>query len=323
MGNGCCEKTRIGDSTFIFSHIDSNASSFYCASQCVYEKEGEPGSQYCLRYGNDKAPICESQECPDGWKEFKGKCYKYMDIAKTWADAEAVCNNQTLDGVQGHLASVHSEEENVFVASLANEESWIGGHDIYKDGHWAWSDGSPFDYQNWNVGEPNNYENDEDCLEIHHSSTYGKDWNDEWCSDKLNFVCKMNIGNLCEDNHKDCQYWSNAGECNKNPSYMLTVCRKSCNVCSYSTSSTTPSTTTPYGGIWKGGYCADPSTGKQQRGFSHGHYPVREDCLNACKKIEGVTGCEYYYTGTCQVKTREVIYAPKNYYGWSCYVFVK
>ena len=49
------------------------------------------------------------ERCPDGWKMFYGNCYKYMETRKTWAEAEAVCNGHTWNGVQGHLASVHSE----------------------------------------------------------------------------------------------------------------------------------------------------------------------------------------------------------------------
>ncbi len=35
----------------------------------------------------------------------------------------------------------------------------------------------------------------------------------------------------CNDNHPQCQEWSEVGECDKNPGYMLAQCRLSCNVC--------------------------------------------------------------------------------------------
>ena len=37
--------------------------------------------------------------------------------------------------------------------------------------------------------------------------------------------------NDCKNNHLDCDYWAGIGECDKNPSYMLIHCMKSCNVC--------------------------------------------------------------------------------------------
>jgi len=36
---------------------------------------------------------------------------------------------------------------------------------------------------------------------------------------------------LCEDNHEKCSDWAGMGECEKNPSYMLAYCRKSCEQC--------------------------------------------------------------------------------------------
>jgi len=35
----------------------------------------------------------------------------------------------------------------------------------------------------------------------------------------------------CSDSHQHCQYWASIGECNKNPSWMLQNCRKSCGNC--------------------------------------------------------------------------------------------
>uniref|UniRef100_A0A7S2PAV0 Procollagen-proline 4-dioxygenase n=1 Tax=Skeletonema marinoi TaxID=267567 RepID=A0A7S2PAV0_9STRA len=35
----------------------------------------------------------------------------------------------------------------------------------------------------------------------------------------------------CVDEHDDCKMWSDSGECDANPNYMLTHCRRSCKVC--------------------------------------------------------------------------------------------
>lgn len=35
----------------------------------------------------------------------------------------------------------------------------------------------------------------------------------------------------CEDEHEDCNQWARRNECRKNPSFMMTNCRKSCGTC--------------------------------------------------------------------------------------------
>merc|ERR1719211_788942 len=35
----------------------------------------------------------------------------------------------------------------------------------------------------------------------------------------------------CTDDNQDCEYWAGLGECDSNPEYMHTVCRKSCEIC--------------------------------------------------------------------------------------------
>ena len=35
----------------------------------------------------------------------------------------------------------------------------------------------------------------------------------------------------CVDEDRRCEFWAREGECQKNPNYMLTGCRKSCNSC--------------------------------------------------------------------------------------------
>ena len=116
-----------------------------------------------------------------------------MGSVKTWEDAESVCQSQTWGGVQGHLASVHSEEENIFVASLAIEGLWLGLNDLHKEGQWSWTDGTSLGYSNWARGEPNNVGNNEHCMELPKSTD--KQWNDGGCTSQRRFVCKLTKGN--------------------------------------------------------------------------------------------------------------------------------
>ena len=73
------------------------------------------------------APICQHNGlCPaGGWKLFEGHCYQVVESSVTWAAAEKDCNNKG-----GHLASIHSADENSFIHSLYSSNwLWIGGTD--------------------------------------------------------------------------------------------------------------------------------------------------------------------------------------------------
>ena len=95
-------------------------------------------------------------------------------------------NSFLLSALQADLTSIHSSEENKFLTNLSGGKSfWLGG----KLG-WSWSDGTPWDYQNWGPGEPSG---DGECLE--NKDKEGK-WNDRGCNNigdqhgDLGYVCK-------------------------------------------------------------------------------------------------------------------------------------
>jgi len=81
----------------------------------------------------------ESVACPDGWSHFNLSCYILIKKSLSWRGAEGYCNK-----LGGHLASVHSLEENDFISGLADGEYWIGANDMKTEGQWVWSDGSAY-----------------------------------------------------------------------------------------------------------------------------------------------------------------------------------
>ena len=90
---------------------------------------------------------------------------------------------------QADLASIHSSEENQFLTDLSNRRRfWLGG----KIG-WSWSDGTPWDYQNWSPGSPSGGEGCLENLALAHGEDEKGTWNDRGCTNighTLGYVCK-------------------------------------------------------------------------------------------------------------------------------------
>lgn len=87
--------------------------------------------------------------------------YTLVRQAMTWSDARAYCEAHV-----GYLATVSSADEyNQVLAQLPAEGvavCWIGG--MRSGDSWEWVDGSPFEFNAWASGEPNNDQGIEDRL---------------------------------------------------------------------------------------------------------------------------------------------------------------
>ncbi|XP_054422207.1 low affinity immunoglobulin epsilon Fc receptor [Pteronotus mesoamericanus] len=120
--------------------------------------------------------------CPERWVSFQRKCYYFGEGAKKWIQARFACSK-----LQGRLVSIHSQEEQDFLAKHVNKKgSWIGLRDLNIEGEFVWMDGSPLEYSNWRPGEPNNGGQGEDCVMMLGSGQ----WNDAFCSSPLGgWVC--------------------------------------------------------------------------------------------------------------------------------------
>ena len=69
---------------------------------------------------------------------------------------------------------------------------WLGLNDIGPESNYKWTDGSAYgNFIYWNIGEPNNYYGQEDCVAM--ISRSGK-WNDNHCSSKKSYICKAKRG---------------------------------------------------------------------------------------------------------------------------------
>lgn len=93
----------------------------------------------------------------------------------------------------GHLASIHDSATQNFLVSTAfgivSGEWWIGGSDEAFEGHFSWTDHTPFDVVFWDDGEPNNAGGNENC--VHLASWANGRWNDIPCEPALPYVCQI------------------------------------------------------------------------------------------------------------------------------------
>jgi len=128
-------------------------------------------------------------QCEEEFYPFLNKCYQKIEPENdiSWTDANFECNNRG-----GQLASIPNAETNDFISSLLadKDQTYIG---LIKSGpaddQWTWTDGSPFDYENFGPEQPSG---DGFCGDYWNDSTWLVGWNDLSCTTKYgkSFICQ-------------------------------------------------------------------------------------------------------------------------------------
>lgn len=122
-----------------------------------------------------------------------GHAYEFItDTDVRFANAVADAATRSYNGVQGHLATITSAEENAFITAMLPDAGayYFGASDRDQEGIWKWiagpeagtvfydaTNGTAYGYNNWRVGiEPNNLNGSENVIELlgHFPGT----WND-------------------------------------------------------------------------------------------------------------------------------------------------
>lgn len=90
---------------------------------------------------------------------FQLSCVIYISLQANWYRASQYCRYHGM-----HLASIASQEENdrlekhIKDFGLGHEHFWTSGTDQAEEGTFFWmANGRPITFENWNVGEPNNF----------------------------------------------------------------------------------------------------------------------------------------------------------------------
>ena len=85
---------------------------------------------------------------------------KIIVLQANWARSAQYCRYHGL-----HLASVTSAteqkllEKHIETIGLGSEHFWTSGTDQGEEGKFVWmSTGKPLGFENWNAGEPNNFQ---------------------------------------------------------------------------------------------------------------------------------------------------------------------
>ena len=70
--------------------------------------------------------------------------------------------------------------------------TYIGASDKAQEGQWVWSDGTPWDYDNWSGGLPSPIHGAEDCAMVWNDNS--QLWNDMSCDQHSGgYACSYNL----------------------------------------------------------------------------------------------------------------------------------
>ncbi len=118
---------------------------------------------------------------------YGGSQYYCSAAPELWSVADLVCQANG-----GHLAIINSQAENAFLASqIIAPAAYIGLSDIASEGNFTWVDGTPISYAPWYPGQPNNYNNAQDVVELLNTGQ----WNDQYDKVKREYILEIPICN--------------------------------------------------------------------------------------------------------------------------------
>ncbi|XP_068609207.1 uncharacterized protein [Brachionichthys hirsutus] len=140
---------------------------------------------------NPKPTSPPDSHCDAGYLLYGDFCYHFeTESVKDWHGAEAHCVS-----AQGHLASFHSAAELSFLTGHMAYQAWVGLNDIDEENAFVYTDGTAADFLPWAPNQPDNWQDNEDCVLIRGAGHYeaGK-LNDDFCTATKAFVCKKAKG---------------------------------------------------------------------------------------------------------------------------------
>ena len=141
--------------------------------------------------GNLKEDIkaAEKNNCPHTWfKRQLNSCIWYVRDKREWVDAQIYCQIWGSNLVE----PISQDAFEVLTRKIPSrgEKWWIGASDRSSEGKWKWqSSGNRVTDVNWKLGEPNDADEGEDCMELFDN----KYLNDVPCDRQEYFICETKL----------------------------------------------------------------------------------------------------------------------------------
>ncbi|KAG7313935.1 hypothetical protein KOW79_022431 [Hemibagrus wyckioides] len=123
-----------------------------------------------------------------GWRFFNTSIYNISAEKKSWTESRQDCRNKGAD-----LVIINSREEQEFISKyFGSSEAWIGLTDC-SEGKFKWVDGSPLNTKFWWDGDPNDFEQKEDCVITGYAKAESNmsTWADYPCDFPVVGICEM------------------------------------------------------------------------------------------------------------------------------------
>lgn len=153
---------------------------------------------------DDDIHIPKPQTCEDEWVRFENKCFRVYEKKVTFPEAIDACHEE----YQAELATVNSKQEQLFIRQeiyrgIEHKSIWIGGiRTSFSNSNedFSWLGGKKFTFTAWDHGEPNNYNDVENCVAmIGHSRTECELWVDVRCDQRNWALCQKPLGSPYAD----------------------------------------------------------------------------------------------------------------------------
>nr|XP_011451125.2 perlucin-like protein [Crassostrea gigas] len=126
--------------------------------------------------------------CYHGWAPYKSHCYYLSTTEVTLKEALEACYNMRADLLEVKDRMEERWLELQFKIRGYVHGVWLGYSDLLQENQFLTiSNAEPLNYKHWNSGEPSNTNGREHCVGY---SMGTKNWNDCYCTGKLNYVCK-------------------------------------------------------------------------------------------------------------------------------------
>ncbi|ROL52042.1 C-type lectin domain family 4 member E [Anabarilius grahami] len=120
-------------------------------------------------------------------REASKRGFFFISSELSWSESRQYCRDRGAD-----LVIINTEEKQRFISSFIKENVWIGLSDIETEGRMIWVDNKPLNRGFWCKDQPDDYEGNEDCVELFPTKGPVNNWNDVSCSHKRKAFCEKN-----------------------------------------------------------------------------------------------------------------------------------